>query len=296
MPKWTAGLQGYGVTETMTPHTKTQDQSTNTPRQAKVLAVASGKGGVGKTNISANLSICLAQAGKRVLLMDADMSLGNLDVILNVHSRFNISHVLYGHKQLNEIIHHGPYGIDILCGASGMENLANLTEFQQSRLIHDMDRLQDNADVIIIDSAAGIAKSVVGFCMASDHVLIVTTPDATAMTDAYGMIKVLAANEFEGQMSLVVNMADTQAQAKKTYLQIAKVAKQFLGLTIYYAGSVLFDPNLVASVRARTPVITAYPRSQASASIRMLASRLSSASPSEKLRKPFFKQVVNWFS
>jgi len=260
------------------------------------LAVASGKGGVGKSNISANLSICFARAGKRVLLLDADMSLGNLDVILNIQSKFNISHVLFGHRQLDEVIHHGPHGIDILCGASGIENLANLSEFQQSRLIQNMDRLQDNADIIVIDSAAGIGKSVVGFCMASDHVLLVTTPDATAMTDAYGMIKVLAANQFAGHMSLVVNMADTQAQAKKTYLQIAKVAKQFLGLTVYYAGSILFDPNLVSAVRARTPVITAYPRSQASASIRMLASRLSRPSPSEELRKPFFRKVVNWFS
>ncbi|MCF7973362.1 MAG: MinD/ParA family protein [Phycisphaerae bacterium] len=271
------------------------DQAKKTHRQAKVLAVASGKGGVGKTNISANLAICLAQAGKRVLLLDADMSMGNLDVVLNVHSKFNISHVLSGRRQLNEIIHHGPHGIDIICGASGMESLANLTEFQQARLVDDMERLQDNADVLIVDSAAGIARSVVGFCLAADHVLIVTTPDATAMTDAYSMIKVLAANEFDGHMSLVVNMADTQAQAKKTYLQIAKVAKQFLGLTLYYAGSVLYDPNLVAAVRSRTPVITAYPRSQASEAIRMLASRLSSASPSEKQGKPFFRKVVNWF-
>jgi flagellar biosynthesis protein FlhG len=273
-----------------------QDQLKNTPRQAKVLAIASGKGGVGKTNISVNLSICLARAGKRVLLLDADMSMGNLDVLLDVHSKYNISHVLSGHKQLSEIIHHGPHGIDIICGASGMESLANLSEFQQCRLVHDMDQLQDNADVLIVDSAAGIAKPVVGFCMASDHVLIVTTPDATAMTDAYGMIKVLAAHQFEGQMSLVVNMADTQVQAKTTYLQIAKVAKQFLNLTIYYAGSILYDPNLVAAVRSRTPVITAYPRSQASASIRMLASRLSCVPSAEKQKKPFFKKVVNWFS
>ncbi len=272
------------------------DQLENTPRQAKVLAIASGKGGVGKTNISANLSICLARAGKRVLLLDADMAMGNLDVLLNVHSKHNISHVLSGHKQLNEIVHHGPHGIDIICGASGMESLANLSEFQQCRLVQDMDQLQDNADVIIVDSAAGIAKPVVGFCMASDHVLIVTTPDATAMTDAYGMIKVLAAHQFEGQMSLVVNMADTQIQAKTTYLQIAKVAKQFLDLTIYYAGSILYDANLVAAVRSRTPVMTAYPRSQASASIRMLASRLSCAPSTEKQKKPFFRKVVNWFS
>ncbi len=296
MPGRATDRQGYGVTRIMKIPIRTEDQSGNSPRQAKVLAIASGKGGVGKSNISANLAICLARSGKRVLLWDADMSLGNLDVLLNVQSKYDISHVLFGHRQLNEIIHHGPYGIDILCGASGMESMANLTEFHQSRLIHDMDQLQDNADVIIIDSAAGIAKSVVGFCMASDHVLIVTTPDATAMTDAYGMIKVLAANRFQGHMSLVVNMADTQAQAKKTYLQIARVANQFLGLTIYYAGSVLFDPNLVSAVRARAPVITAYPRTQASVSIRMLASRLSSASPSKNPKKPFFKQVVNWFS
>ena len=266
-----------------------------TPRYGEVLAIASGKGGVGKTNLAANLSLCWAAAGKRVLLIDADMSLGNLDVLLNVKSKYTLAHVIDGRKQIEDIIHTGPFGVEMICGASGLENLANLTEFQQRCLVQSMSHLQSQSDILIIDSAAGIAKSVVGFCLAADHVLIVTTPDTTAMADAYGMIKVLSVNGYNGRMSMVVNMANTPLQAKKTYLQIAKVAKQFMGVNLYYAGAVLFDPNLVTAVRCRQPVVTAYPKSPSALAIRVLASRLINMSALRRTDKPFFRKFVKWF-
>ena len=154
-------------------------QSSQKP--ARVLAVTSGKGGVGKTNISANLGVCLAAAGRRVLLLDADMSLGNLDVILNVTSRYNISHVLSGDRPIEEIVHCGPCGLEIACGASGLEELADLSEFQRQRVLTEMSRLSTDNDIIIIDTSAGISRSVVGFCLAADDVLVVTTPEATAI-------------------------------------------------------------------------------------------------------------------
>ena len=199
-----------------------QQMMENCRRKAKVLATTSGKGGVGKTNIAANPAICLAASRKKGLLFDADLSLANLDIVIGLNSKYNISHMINGRKSLEDIIHIGLEGLEVICGASGLEELANTSEFQRQRLLRELSRLQDNADAIVIDTAAGISKSVIAFCLAADHVLVVTTPEAAAITDAYAMIKVLVGNRFTGRISLVVNMAKTTAEGRKTYRQIAE--------------------------------------------------------------------------
>ena len=208
-----------------------QQMTASCEQPASVLAITSGKGGVGKTSIAANLAICMAASRKKVVLVDADLSLGNLDIIMNINSKYNISHMVNGQKSIEDIIHTGPEGIEIICGASGLEELANISEFQRHRLLTELSKLQNNSDAIIIDTAAGISRSVVGFCLAADHTLVVTTPEATAMTDAYAMIKVLVRNRFEGRISLIVNMADSQAEGKKVYQQVVNVARRFLNTT-----------------------------------------------------------------
>lgn len=265
------------------------------PRRAKVLAIASGKGGVGKTNIAANLAVCLAASKKKTLLFDADLALGNLDIIMNLNSKYNISHMLSGRKSLEEIIHDGPEGLDVICASCGLEELANLSEFQRQRMLHELSKLQSDNDVIVIDNAAGICKSVVGFCLAADHVLVVTTPDGTSMADAYAMIKVLVGNKFDGQISLVVNMASTTKEGKKTYQQIAKVVKRFLNTHIYEAGVLLRDERLNSAVRQRKPVVLAYPRSQISSSLIALAAKLSRSSAARHDGEGFFRKVADWF-
>ncbi len=262
---------------------------------AQVIAVASGKGGVGKTNISVNLAVCLAQAGQRVTLLDADMSLGNLDVLLNIHSKYNIAHVVNGRKQIEEVLHTGPLGINVICGASGLENLANLGDFQRIRLVNQLSRLHDLSDIIIIDSAAGIAKPVVAFCLASDHTLVVTTPEATAMTDAYSMIKVLVKNNFTGRISLVVNMADNIKQGQKIYHQMADVARHFLGVHIYCAAVLIRDTSLPHAVRLRKPVVLASPKSRIAISLSQLSHKLAQ-NASRSNHQPFFRRVASWFS
>ncbi len=264
-------------------------------RCADVLAVTSGKGGVGKTNIAVNLSICMAVAGKKVLLMDADLGLGNLDIVMDINSRYNISHVISGKKNLQEITLLGPEGIEVICGGSGLEELANLSHFQRERLIRELQRLQDQADVIVIDTGAGINSCVVRFCQSSDQTLIVTTPEPTAMTDAYAMIKVLSGRDYAGRMTLIVNMADSAAEGKKVYRQISEVAGRFLGRAVYEGGVICRDDKVYAAVKKRQPVVLSYPKSNVAAAMTTIAARLTRAYEDRTNEEGFFRKVANWF-
>lgn len=263
---------------------------------ATVLAVTSGKGGVGKTNIAANLAICLAAANKRVLLLDADLSLANLDLVLDIRSKYNISHVISGSKSMEEIIQVGPKGLQIVCGASGLDRLADISEGEQHRLMEHLCRLQQETDTILIDTAAGISRSVISFCLAADRVLVVTTPEATAMADSYGMIKVLVRKGYRGPINLVVNMAQSAAEGKQTYQRMANVAQRFLQTNVYYAGTLLKDERLCAAVRSRTPVVLAYPRAEISTSLAALAARLTGARRYDGVDDGFFRRVIRWLN
>ena len=272
-----------------------QQEMKSCRRPAKVLAITSGKGGVGKTNIAANLAICLAASRKRVLLIDTDLSLGNLDIVMGIHSKYNVSHLLNGRKSIDEIIYTGPEGLEVIFGASGLENLANIDEFRRYRLLRELSRLQSDFDAIVIDTAAGISKLVVGFCLAADHVLVVTTPEAPAMTDAYAMIKTLVGNGLSGQISVAVNMAATIREGKKTYRQMANVAQQFLNTHVYYAGVLLKDERLVNAVRLRKPVVLAYPRARVSSTLVAIAAKLGNGLTAAPAGEGFFKRVAELF-
>ncbi|MFH1614121.1 MAG: MinD/ParA family protein [Planctomycetota bacterium] len=267
----------------------------NQPSKAIVLAVTSGKGGVGKSNIALNLAICLASAGKRIVLIDADLSTGNLDILMNIKSKYNISHIISGVRTIKEITHVGLNGMEVICGVSGLESIANLNQFQHQRLINEFEQLESDCDTIIIDTGAGIDKKVVGFCLACDNAIVVTTPEPTAMTDAYSMIKVLVNNDFLGRISLVVNMAYSMEEGKKVHKQIATVARHFLNTDIYEAGTVLQDEKLRSAVRRRRPVVIEYPRSAASSAFIAMASRLSRTNVTPDNKKGFMAKVVNWF-
>jgi flagellar biosynthesis protein FlhG len=261
-----------------------------------VLAVTSGKGGVGKTNIAANLALCLAAAKRRVLLLDADLSLGNLDLVMNIHSRYNVSHVISGRKTLEEIVQTGPNGLQIVCGASGLERLADISEGEQHRLMEHLCRLQSQTDTILIDTAAGISRSVIGFCLSADRVLVVTTPEATAMADSYGIIKVLVRKGYAGPINIAVNMARSSAEGKQTYQRMADVARRFLQTNVYYAGTLLKDERLCEAVRSRTPVVLAYPKSEISTSLAAMAARLDGMKRSEAEDGSFFRRVIRWLN
>ena len=259
-----------------------------------VITVASGKGGVGKTNIAANLSICLGAAGLKVVLLDADLGLANLDVVMNVNSKYNLWHFINGQKSLADISHEGPGGIEVICGASGLGDLADLSQFHRQRLIRELEQMQNDSDVIVIDAGAGIGKSVIAFCLASDQVLVVATPEPTSMTDAYSMIKVLAMNDYQGKISVVVNMANSRKEAKQVYRQISDVAMRFLNTPVYEAGILLKDEKMEASVRMRKPVVYSFPKSQITGDFAAMAARFSNSSLKKCHNEGFFRKVVNW--
>ena len=262
---------------------------------AVVLAITSGKGGVGKTNIAANLSVCMAAENQRVILMDADLGLGNLDVLMNIQSRYNLSHVVSGNRTLEEITQVGPNGVEVLCGGSGIETLANLGQFQRQRLLEEMQGLENRSDVILIDTGAGIHSTVISFCLAADHTLVVTTPEPTAITDAYAMIKVLAAKNYTGRISLLVNMAQSLMEGKKVYRQIADVASRFLNVGVYEAGVLCRDENLVQAVRRRELVVQAFPKANISRAFRAISNRLTKNVKIRAGGEGFFRKVANWF-
>lgn len=266
-------------------------------KPATVIAVTSGKGGVGKTNVVANLGLAFAASNKKTVLIDADLGLGNLDIIMNINSMYNLWHVARGTHSIEEIIQVGPNGVEVVCGPNGLEDMANLNQFQRSRLIEEMDKFHCNSDIILIDTSAGINQSVLAFCSASDQVLVVTTPEPSAMSDAYAMIKILSLQDYPGKICLVVNMAASLSEGKRVYRQMADVAHKFLSRTVYEAGILCMDERLPKSVKARKPFVLNYPQSNVTSAFTAMAARLSrGCRAGETARNEgFFRKVVNLF-
>ena len=213
-------------------------------RRANVIAVTSGKGGVGKSNIAVNLAIEFASAGKDVVLLDADLGLANADVLCNIDLPCNLSHVIARKKELTEVLVDAPGGFRLIGGASGLARMADLSDGDRQRLVNSLADLEQQTDIIIIDTGAGISPNVLSFTRCADQVLVVTTPEPTAITDAYAVIKVIsrqaaAAGEEipEAQVSLLVNQARSAAEAKVVQDRIAGVARQFLNVSVLDAGS-----------------------------------------------------------
>jgi flagellar biosynthesis protein FlhG len=262
---------------------------------ARVVAVVSGKGGVGKTNIAVNVAICLAMQGHRVILVDADLGLANADVLLDVRNPYNLSHVLAGRREIEQVVIDAPGGIGLVTGASGLAHVADLSEFERQQLVGLLDRLEDDADVLLLDCAAGISRNVVAMANAADDVLLVTTPEPPAMTDAYAVTKVMVRQGLQSPIRVVVNMAASRSQASQTQTRLVRVAEQFLQVQLERGGYVLRDEHVPLSVCERVPVVLRYPRCPASACFLAVASRLESQISSTGKRGRFWQRVVNFF-
>jgi flagellar biosynthesis protein FlhG len=262
---------------------------------ANVIAVTSGKGGVGKSNVAVNLAIKFASAGKNVVLLDADLGLANADVLCNIDLPCNLSHVIARKKELRDVMVLAPGGFHLIGGASGLARMADLTDFDRQRLVDALGELEQQCDIILIDTGAGISPNVLSFTRAADHVLIVTTPEPTAITDAYAVVKVISRDGCERRLSLLVNQTRTPYEGRVVHERIAKVARQFLGVSVLDAGSVPLDDQVSMAVRKRLPFMLGAPRCAASNAVNHLAIRLEQGVAGKLDHGGFFNRMSRWF-
>jgi flagellar biosynthesis protein FlhG len=243
-------------------------------RRTRIITISSGKGGVGKTNIAINLAIAFAEIGKKVVVMDADLGLANVNVILGIIPKYNLYHVIKKQKTIRDIIVDTQYGIQIIAGASGFSQLANLSVEERDAFVEGLKELA-YADIIIIDTGAGVSQNVLSFLRAADDAIIVTTPEPTAITDAYGIIKSISTEMNGPNIKLVVNRVHSVMEGKKVAERVITIAGQFLSIKVNNLGFIFEDTAVQRAVIKQDPFIKSAPHSKASLSIKHLMSRIA---------------------
>jgi len=254
------------------------------PPRARVITVASGKGGVGKTNMAVNLSLQLSRLGRRVILFDADLGLANADLLMGLQPRWNLTHFFEGGRSLEEIICEGPLGLKLIASGSGIARLADLGPQERERVLVHFAMLEDQADYLVVDTGAGISQNVMAFAHAAEEVLVVTTPEPTARLDAYGLIKVLAQEGYPGRLRVIVNMAETKAEGDDVARLLETLAGRFLNIQVETLGVVPRDREVTRAVRAQRAFSLEKPDSPASRAVAAMAGVLSNVRLAEPPR------------
>ncbi len=253
-------------------------QQTDSKPQARVITVTSGKGGVGKTSISLNLAIQLSRLGKKVVVFDADFGLANIEVMLGVRPQYNLADMMFRGKELKDIITEGEEGICFISGGSGIQELATMNREQVVFLTNRLMELDQFADVIIVDTGAGISDSVLEFVLASTEVLLVATPEPTSITDAYALLKALnRKTEFsieDTSIKMLSNRVKSEAEGQNLFEKMSVVSEKFLNIPIAYVGAVPMDEQITKAVMRQKPVSVINPDAPAAKAIRQIAERL----------------------
>ncbi len=267
-------------------------------RASRIIAVTSGKGGVGKTNIAVNLALALCQMNQRVALLDVDLGLANADIVLGITPTANLGHVIRGEKTLREVIVEGPLGLKILSGGSGVADLANLNGWRLEVFIKSLEQLNREFDFVILDTGAGIHRNVLSFVLAASEVLVVTTPEPTAITDAYGLLKVIHGQNPQAKVRLVVNMAKSPNEAEAVADKLNSVLLEYVKWEVEYIGYILQESQIAKAVSDQQPVLLAFPSAMSSRSLKRIAGVLAG----EKVQiaplgiKGFFSKVYDFLS
>ena len=257
----------------LTPEHAAELAELNSDRPVKVIAVTGGKGGVGKTTVSANLAVAIAAQGRDVMLVDADLGLANVDVVLGLQTRYHLGHVIQGQCKLEDAIVTGPHGLQVVPAASGMKRMANLAPSETAGIIRAFSDLYHRVEVLIVDTAAGLHDSVITFSQAAQHVLVVVCDEPASITDAYALIKVLSREHGVQKFQILANQTRKSGEGPALFQKIQRVCDRFLNVTLEFAGSVPYDDYLRRAVQRQTAVVDAFPASISSSALKNLASK-----------------------
>lgn len=266
---------------------------------ARVLTITSGKGGVGKSNVAINLGIQLKKMGFRVIILDADFGLANIEVMFGAIPRYNLRDTIEGKKSLKEIMTEGPLGVQFISGGSGVEGLANLSKMQLSNLLRGMEQLDELADIILIDTGAGISDSVLEFVASGSEVLLVATPEPTSLTDAYSLLKAL--HNYAGfskestEVKIVANKVSNMVEGRNLFTKLNLVTERFLDLSLGFLGAVPMDEQMIKAVMKQSPVSISYPNAKAAKAFERLALHLTGVQTAEN-KKSLAQVFSNYFN
>jgi len=240
-------------------------------QKTRIIAVTSGKGGVGKTNLTVNLAISLSMIGKKILIIDADLGMANVDVVLGATAKYNLMHLLRDDITIRDVLSAGPYGVNFISGGSGIEQLANLSEADRKKIMGKLYDCDKFADIILVDTGAGLGHNVLDFLVAADEVVLVTTPEPTAMTDAYAVMKAYSIYAVQRNIKLVINRVYDEYEGKAVILKLVKTAKRFLDLDVEVLGEIYEDRNMMNAVKVQNPLMISYPNTISAKCIRAIA-------------------------
>lgn len=272
-------------------------KETSEVRKPRIITVTSGKGGVGKSNFVVNISIILQKRGNKVMIFDADIGMGNDDVLMGSLPKYNVFDIISSNKTIDEVLTIGPYGVKLLPGGSGLTKIDELSHAQRMRLINELELLQD-LDFIIMDTGAGINRSVLGFISCCEELIVITTPEPTSLTDAYSLLKVVSHFGLKPKAKIVINRVQNEKEGELTYKKLNRSAEAFLKISLEYLGIVYEDRKLVQAVKQQEPCVVLYPFSEASKSLEKIADDISgNTDKTEKLGiKGLFGKIFNNFS
>jgi flagellar biosynthesis protein FlhG len=271
-----------------------QRVSKGTGQGCRVIAVTGGKGGVGKTNVAVNLSLGLCQAGARVLLLDADLGLANVDVLMGLNPQYTLQHLVFNQAALDQVVMEGPLGLHVLPGGTGLSEMANLNTLEIVRLLGGLRALERQHDFLVIDTAAGISNSVLRFLLVADDIVIVSMPEPPALLDAYGVLKALRSNNAHGNIYLLMNMVRSNTDGMEAFQSLNSVASRYLDLRLHYMGNLPQDPAVTQSVKQQRPFLLAAPQAPVSIAIAEMAWQFaqSHALAPSKQQDSFFARLL----
>ncbi len=273
-----------------------EKKSSSNPRKSKIITVTSGKGGVGKSNFVVNLGVFLQSKGKKVLIFDADLGMGNDDVLMGLYPKNNIFDIIFTDLTLKDIIIEGSNGVSLIPAGTGLNKIEELTDEQRSTFLDKLEHLNE-FDYILMDTGAGVNKDILAFISASEELIIITTPEPTSLTDAYSLIKATDYFKLKSKAKVIVNKAFTTEEGIETYNKFNRAVSKFLQIKVEYLGCIIDDKKIVQSVRQQKPFILLYPNCQASKCIESIGMKLmgQDASSSDGA-KGLFKRLFNLFS